>query len=248
MKAFAQFAKWIGAGLGTALAGPMGGILGFILGSALEGFSQADIEGFQRYLHYSHPEAARFEISLLILSAHVIKSDGQASPEELNYVRQYFISAYGPERARQLFKLFKNIAKQDNASVRQVCLQVKAQLSHPMRLQLLHYLFGIARADGQLCAPERALLQRIISYLNISDSEFQGILRRYGADTASAYSVLGLTEEADEQTLKSTYRKMVKKYHPDKVSTLGEPYISRAKERFQEIQQAYEQIKRERGF
>ncbi len=243
-----RWTKWIGAGLGALFGGPMGGIIGFVLGSAVEGFTESGWKDFRRHVRYDNPEAAGFEMSLLILSAYVIKADGQTSRHELNYVRQYFIHTYGAERAEQLFKLFKNIVQQHPVSLRQVALQVQSRFSHPMRLQLMHYLFGIARADGRIHERELELLQKIAGYLYIGAYDFKRIQGRYVRDITSAYATLGLSRTADPEEIKSAYRQMVKKYHPDKVSAMGEPYVSQAKKRFQEIQQAYESLKRERGF
>lgn len=243
-----QWAKWIGAGLGTIFGGPVGGIIGFVLGSAMAGFTETDLKDFRRHVRYDNPQAAGFEVSLLILSAYVIKADGQTSRRELEYVRQYFITTYGVERANRLFELFKNIIAQNKVSLRQVALQVQSRLSHPMRLQLMHYLFGIAQADGRIHERELECLQKIAGYLYISAYDFKNIRARYVRDTTSAYAALGLSHTAAESEIKSAYRQMVKKYHPDKVSAMGDPYVAKAKKRFQEIQQAYEHIKRERGF
>lgn len=52
---------------------------------------------------------------------------------------------------------------------------------------------------------------------------------------ANPYSVLGVSKNADEKAVKSAFRKLAKKYHPDQ--NKGE---STAKEKFAEVNQAYE--------
>ena len=67
------------------------------------------------------------------------------------------------------------------------------------------------------------------------------------AEKRDYYEVLGVNKGASESEIKSAYRKMAKKYHPDKVASLGEQAQQAAKEKFQEINNAYEKIKKERG-
>ena len=62
------------------------------------------------------------------------------------------------------------------------------------------------------------------------------------------YKMLEVTKNASNEEVKKAYRKMVKKYHPDKLVGLGEEHLKGAKEKFQNIQSAYEQIKKERNF
>ena len=63
----------------------------------------------------------------------------------------------------------------------------------------------------------------------------------------SDYKILGINSNATDDELKKAYRKMAIKFHPDKVATMGEEYVKGAKEKFQQIQEAYEAIKKERG-
>lgn len=53
------------------------------------------------------------------------------------------------------------------------------------------------------------------------------------------YTILGIEKNATEATIKQAYRKLAKKYHPDKVNHLGKEFQELAKERFIEIQEAY---------
>jgi DnaJ like chaperone protein len=135
-------------------------------------------------------------------------------------------------------------------------------MAHPNRLQLLHFLFGIAHADKEISQVELNLLATIGRYLGISQVDFNSIRAMFGfssgggsssgrpqprANLTAAYQILEIQASASDDELKKAYRKMAKKHHPDRVASLGEDLKRNAKEKFQKIQEAYEQIKTSRG-
>ena len=97
--------KWITGGLGWVFAGPMGAMLGYALGSLFEKADEK--EKFKNHFKNVSKSAAQFEISLLILSAYVIKADGKIDNRELIYVRDKFSTMFGSSRSKEYFKLFK---------------------------------------------------------------------------------------------------------------------------------------------
>lgn len=247
-----SFSKWLGAGIGFVSGGPIGAVIGFALGSVLDASTKED---FQREAKkYRSGGQARnidtqsgdFEISLLILAAIVIKSDGKIDQRELNYVRSQFVGMYGKERANHAFKLFKGIMKRQ-ISARQVCLQIRQHMPHASRLQLIHFLFGIAKADDHVAQVEVDEIKKIAGYLYINTYDFESIKAMFYRESDSAYKILEIDKSATDDDVKKAYRKMAKKYHPDKLRGLGEEHLKGAKEKFQSIQAAYETIKKERG-
>ena len=62
------------------------------------------------------------------------------------------------------------------------------------------------------------------------------------------YQILELTNDCTKEKIKKQYHNLSKKYHPDKLTDLGKEHLKGAKEKFQQIQDAYEKIKNERGF
>jgi DnaJ like chaperone protein len=244
-----RFAKWLGAGLGWTYGGPIGAFLGYIIGQAIEGFSKKDLSEFydQEDYHSEPTQSGDFEISLLILSSFVIKADGKIDQRELNFVREYFVQMYGKDRANNAFRLFREIIKNEDLSVRQICLQIQRQMQHASRLQLMHYLFSLAQADANVSPEEVLMLEKIAGYLNISSLDFNGIKAMFYQDSKSAYTILEIDPNATDKEVKAAYRKMVKKHHPDKLQQLGEEHLKGAQDKFLKIQEAYEQIKKERG-
>jgi len=244
-----SFSKWIGAAIGWSLGGPIGAILGMALGSVVDGFSNGSIKVDTQnpYARRRQTKSGDFEVSLLILSSIVIKADGKQDQRELDFVRQQFVGMYGKERANHAFKLFKGINKQD-IPTRQVCLQIRQMMDHPSRLQLLHFLFGIAKADGIVLESEVSSIQTIANYLGISHADFESIKAMFYNSSDNAYKILEISKEATVTEIKAAYRKMAKKYHPDKVVHLGKEHQKGAEEKFRQVQAAYEQLQKERGF
>ncbi len=193
-------------------------------------------------------QSGDFEVSLLILASIVIKADGNQDQRELDYVRKQFVSLYGKDRANHAFKLFKNISNQKNISTRQVCLQIKQMMDHPSRLQMLHFLFGIAQADGIVIEEEERQIYTISGYLGISSRDYNSIKAMFYSSRDNAYKILEIDKNATNDEVKKAYRKMAKKYHPDKVAHLGREHQKGAEEKFKQVQKAYEQLQKERGF
>lgn len=244
--------KWVGATLGMSFGGPIGAILGFALGSMVDGFSSGSIK-VNTDSPYGSPTQTRtksgdFEVSLLILAAIVIKADGKSDQRELDYVRAQFVSMYGKDRANNAFKLFKNISKQENIPVRDVCMQIRQMMDHPSRLQLLHFLFGIAKADGNVSADEVEAIYSISNYLGIRNLDFESIKAMFYNSSDNAYKILEIEKSATPEEIKKAYRKMAKKYHPDKVLHLGKEHQKGAEEKFRQVQESYDQIQKERSF
>ena len=244
----ASFTKWLGAGLGWTLGGPIGGILGYVLGSFVDGFSEVDLEtGRQSSRTSTATTSGDFEISLLILAAVVIKADGNIDKRELDFVRSSFVGMYGKERANKVFKLFSGIIKKNDISTRQVCLQIRQHMAHASRLQLLHFLFNIAKADGAVSQAEMEIIRKISGYLYINNNDFESIKAMFYDSSSNAYKILEINKNATNEEVKKAYRKLVKKHHPDKLRHLGDELLKGAEEKFRKIQTAYEQIQKERG-
>ncbi|WP_027138197.1 TerB family tellurite resistance protein [Gaetbulibacter saemankumensis] len=245
-----SFSKWIGAALGWSFGGPIGAIIGLALGGMVDAIGKdADISNERRrYTQNVRTQPGDFEVSLLILASIVIKADGKQDQRELDFVRMQFVNMYGKERANHAFRLFKEINRQKNISTRQVCLQIKQMMEHASRLQLIHFLFGIANADGVVTESEMRQIYTIAGYLGISHNDYESIKAMFYKSADNAYKILEVDRTATIEEIKKAYRNMAKKYHPDKVIHLGEAHRKGAEEKFRQVQEAYEQIQKERGF
>ncbi|AXP80468.1 Chaperone protein DnaJ [Mariniflexile rhizosphaerae] len=245
-----SFSKWIGAAIGWSFGGPIGAIIGLALGGIVDSMGSGLQTTYKQRPIYTRPQTqpGDFEISLLILASIVIKADGKQDQRELDFVRNQFVSMYGKERANHAFRLFKEINKQQNISTRQVCLQIRQMMEHASRLQLVHFLFGIAKADGFVTDDEVHQIYTIAGYLGISHNDYESIKAMFYKSADSAYKILEIDKAATNDDIKKAYRNMAKKYHPDKVIHLGKEHQQGAEEKFRKVQEAYEQLQKERGF
>lgn len=242
--------KWLGAVVGFSIRGLFGAVLGFLAGSFLDnlmgGKSQNPRSVFED-LTRQNVSPADFELNLLSLCSIVIKADGQVSQRELDYVRQYFLSTYGKEKANSIFRTFNDVIKKREVSAQRICQYLNQRTRYEVRLQLVHFLFGIAQADGQVSKAEVDKLNELAGYLRIGRIDFESIMAMFIKSGDNAYKILEIQKSASDDEVKKAYRNMAKKYHPDKVITDNEAIKKGAEEKFKEVQKAYEVIQKERG-
>lgn len=249
-----KYAKWIGGGLGWALGGPIGALIGFGIGSFLDSAEvqfQSGSGGSGASARMGGTGHGDFAVSLLVLSAAVMKADGKVLKSELDYVKKFFSQQFGKEKTLELMGVLKGLLDQE-INLEQVGRQIKSNMQLHYRIQLIHYLFGIAHADGHISPVEVDTIERISRVLGISRADFQSVAAMFlrkssGTSTSSAYKILEITSDATDTEVKDAYRKMAKKHHPDRFASLGPEMQNQAKEKFQSIQDAYETIKKQRG-
>jgi DnaJ like chaperone protein len=235
----AGYAKWVGGGLGWVFGGPIGAILGVALGSMFDGMNSGKFA-------YQGTPRGDFAMSLLVLSAAVMKADQKIVKSELDYVRNFFVSQFGMEEGTRLISMLREILKQD-IDVREVSVQVGQFTDYSVKLQLVHYLFGIAAADGLYHPDEVEIISAIAGFMGVPASDFTSIKAMFVKDFNWAYDVLEITTNATDDEVKKAYREMAKKHHPDKVAHLGDDVKQSATKKFQEVSAAYDEIKKQRG-
>jgi DnaJ like chaperone protein len=237
------FGKWLGGGLGFVMGGPIGALLGFFVGSVVDSTSYTESTS-SSVGRTTTPGA--FGVSLLVLIAAVMKADGKVVKSELDYVKQFFIRQFGRESAVEATRMLRDLLNQE-IPLRDVCQQISRSMDYSSRLQLLHLLFGVSLADGTIHKSEVEIISNISGYLGISSGDFLSIKNMFVPETDSFYKILEIDRSATDDDVKKAFRKMAMKYHPDKVSHLGEDYKRAADEKFKKVNEAYEKIKKERN-
>ena len=187
-------------------------------------------------------------MNLLSLASLVIKADGVVNQQELDYVRQYFVQAYGKERANASFKVFNDAIRNKDISAAKIGNLFRQRTRYESRLQILHFLFSIAKADGHVTEAEVLKIQEIARHMAMQSRDFESIKAMFFSNPDSAYKILEIDRTATVSEIKKAYRNMVKKYHPDKLQGMDEAYKKGAEDKFRKVQEAYEQLQKERGF
>ncbi len=227
--------------MGWALGGPIGGVLGFVIGSMFD-----NREGGPRTRLFTGTTHGDFTMSLLVLVAAVMKADGRVMKSELDYVRDYFTRSFGPAASQEAMLYLRDLLNQQ-IPLRDVSLQIRQRLDKASRLQLLHFLYGVSQADGKVHPKEVRIIEQIAGFLGLSQAEAESIRNMFYVDVDSAYKILEIDRNASDEEVKKAYRRMALKYHPDKVSYLGEDVKKGAEEKFRKVKDAYDKIKKERG-
>ena len=252
-----SFTKWLFAGLGWAIGGPIGGILGYFIGKAISPDKQlGDGEGrtfYHRGPYRNTGTQQDVNVALMVLIAAVMKVDGQVKRSELDYVKRFLLANYGEEHGKQMLKVLQQMVERD-IPIDQVCAQIKVNTDYSTRYHMVDFLVGIGGADGEFQQSELNMLRLIAQYLGISQSDYTSIHERHvgyssnqafthSSNQKDPYRVLGIDSSATDDEVKRAYRRMAMKYHPDRVAGMSEELQRNAAEQMKEINQAYEVIK-----
>ena len=252
--------KIIGALFGFLFLGFFGGLAGFFIGSAYDRIRMLGLGGVNP-LTRGHRQQV-FLKTIFTLKGKLAKVDGHISEAEIEhteaFMRQLKMSAEQRQQAIEWFKEGSAPGYDTNAVIH----EFKQTCGHTANLPevLLVFLIVIALADGDFDAKEETLLSDIARQIGFSDSQFRQILDRTLNQTHfapghtsqssldDAYKALGVSESCSDQELKRAYRKLMSQYHPDKLTGQGLPddMLELGKLQAQEIQAAYELIKKHR--
>jgi len=262
--------KWILGGLGWALLGPIGAIIGFLVGTGIEkkdnileqntrtSRSSRSKQQFRTnstshttqnkdYSYNISTQLGDFMVSMLILISEIIKADGKILKSELDYVKLYFREKFGVEKTKEALRVLK-ILLNKNIPIYDVGRQIRNNLDYHSRLQLIHFLFGLSAADGEVHPYEVSKIDSICKAMGISQSDFTSIKAMFVESEESPFEILQISSDAQIEEIKAAYRKLAKEYHPDRVAYLGEEVQREAKEKFQKINLAYDKLKKIRNF
>ncbi|MBQ9356885.1 MAG: TerB family tellurite resistance protein [Prevotella sp.] len=252
--------KWIAGYLGWIVLGPIGGIAAFLLGSLVESAVKGShsSQGYEFIPGQDSQEQGdrnSFLLSMLVMSAYIIKADGKIMHSEMEFVRGFLRQNFGIEAEQQgndiLLRTFEEQKRQGPAAfrntIRQSCREAARFLDYSGRLQLLNFLVLIAQADGHVDDTEVKALKEVAGWMQMQESEVDSMLHLEGGSLDDAYKVLGVSPSASDDELKKAYRRLALEHHPDRVAKLGDDVRKAAERKFQEINAAKEKIWKARG-
>lgn len=257
--------KLIGALIGS-IAGPFGtlfgGLIGHIfdraaedrqfLGTASRARISADERAWERGADPVSHAQVNFLTCLIGLSISVADADGKVKSSHIDAMKAFFRHNFSfPSVDQELIQrlveeMYRN---RERIDIKGLCAYYAAVSSLEGRVLLLRLLFQIAHADAQgVSRTEEELIRRITLLLGLGEQIFRQVRAEFLSETGRAWKILGLSPDADVEKIKSAYRQLSLQNHPDKVANLGPEFVRVAEERFKAIQEAYAEIRRERGF
>jgi DnaJ like chaperone protein len=219
---------------------------------------------FQSFV-LSKESLAKSELGLFVaLVAKVAKADGRVDELEAELVGNMFSDISSlfpePEKTKNLLKEIFNTEKEIPNNINDVSLLLYAIIKNDphKRIQMMQFMVNLAYIDGTLSHSEEEMLHRIAWHLQFSDDEFASMLTQFGSmhhtsvkesSIDQAYALLAISKEASTDEIKKAYRALVRQHHPDIIKAQGanEEYIQAATAKVQEINGAYEMIKKSRG-
>ena len=234
----------IGGMIGFTLGGPIGGILGAVIGSKLS-------DNNRRKPGTNERNQAAFFAALFACFAKIAKADGRVTRDEVEKV-DHFIKErfkFPPDQRGFAIEIF-NHAKDDQNSFKDYASQLASLLSTNPSALIMFYelLFELSMADGHLDPSEEELLKQAVNIFNLDPDLFETNKRKFGATISDAYTILGVDEGMSFKEIKIAYQRKRKEFHPDTLIAKGLPdeLLERAKERFIEIQAAFEEIENQK--
>ena len=247
--------SWLGKIIGGTIGfvfggGPLGAIAGAVFGHY---FIDKNIQGQTdpRFFQTEQVQSTYF-IALFSLLAKMAKADGQITKVEGDTFLKVINNMNLPPQSKQYALKIFNEAKYSPYSLEEFAQQyfTLIQGRRDILLSMLDMLFNIASADGQLHPAEEQALKNVQHIFQLTENEYESIKSRFFAVTDKYYKILNCTPESTNEKIKKSYRKLINEYHPDKIIARGLPeeFIEQATKRFQEVQDSYEHIRKERNF
>ncbi|WP_416899728.1 MAG: TerB family tellurite resistance protein [Minwuia sp.] len=243
--------KLIGGGIGFAFGGPIGALIGGIAGHAVDRVRESDEEHASR-VEDGRPAGTKqiaFTIGVIVLGAKMAKADGVVTSDEIEAFREVF--QVPEDELKNVARVF-NQAKQDATGFEPYARQIADMFRQDPEVleDLMAGLMHIARADNVIHPDEVAFLKSVAGIFGLSDADYRRLHATYlGPDEEDPYTVLGIDSSATDAQVKSAYRELIKKNHPDRAMAQGMPeeFIAVANEKLAKINAAYDQISRIRG-
>ena len=238
--------KIIGGTAGFALGGPMGAIIGMMVGGSLD--RTAKRFSTSKKIPPNQKQNI-FALSVIILSAKIAKADGQVTEDEIYAFKEKF--KISDAEMPQVGKIF-NEAKKSTEGYKDIANQVGLLFADNKILleELLNNLFYIAESDGETSTNEIQILESISHSFGLSENDFQRIFHnRLNNKDSDPYKILSVNRDNDDLTIRKRWLQLNKEHHPDNLIAKGLPkeFINQANDKLSSINLAYDKIKEQRG-
>lgn len=246
--------KIVGGTIGFAVGGPVGAVAGAAFGHLFDSETDGQVIPDKDGGRLSNGEAAQmtFFVASFSMLAKLIRADGQVRAAELESVRRFMAEdlKLNPQ-SRQAAEHIFQAAMEAPETFEEFAAQFYGRFhDQPQLLELMmDILFRVALSDGAINSVEERLIRAAAGLFRFSDAAFDQFKARYAPDSEKYYRRLGCSKTDSDDTIKKQYRKLVLDYHPDTIAAKGLPeeFVAFAHDKFREIQEAWDMVKKERG-
>lgn len=244
--------KVVGGAIGFALGGPVGAVAGAVFGHAFDADGSDLNREERRSLSGNEAAQMTFFVAAFSMLAKLSKADGRVCQDEIESIDQFMTNDLHLNResrniAIDIFREAVNSPEPFEGFARQFHATFKTQ---PRMLEvMLDVMLRVSTADGQFSAPEEELILSAVHIFGYPTEGYLKLKARYVDQSDKYHAVLGCDRNDSDDFVKKQYRKLVTEYHPDKIASKGLPeeFTHFAAEKFREIQEAWEHVKKERG-
>ena len=236
--------KILGGAAGFAVGGPIGALLGAVAGHAVDKMAASTPGGDET----NGTKQIAFTIGVIVLGAKLAKADGRVTRDEISAFKEVF--RIPPDEAKNVGRVFDQARKAAHGFEPYAKQIGRLFRDNPAVLEeLLDGLFHIARADGKVTEDEIAYLREVAQIFGFGDADWDRIrAANVGPDSSDPFTIIGVSRDDSDETIKAAYRKLVVENHPDKLVAQGMPQelIDVANEKLATINAAYDRIRKER--
>lgn len=237
--------KILGGGIGFALGGPIGALIGVAGGHFMDWMQQPPKDSVKS----QEDRQVAFTIAIVVLSAKMAKADGHVSQVEIDRFHEICqIPDQYRNHAERLFQQAQKDSRGYEIYAKQMVQLFKGDES--ILAELLWILAQIAHADGKIHHDEQRILQDIAGIFGIDDDDFERITELTIANSdGDPYRILGVAADDSDDAIKKAHRNLVREHHPDLLTAKGMPqeFIDFSTEKLARINEAYDRIKKQRG-
>ncbi len=232
-----RYQKWLGAGIGWLITGnPLGGMLGFLAGGL---FSDTETRTSENNIS----GVSELEANMMVVASHLLHVENSFTEARkafiLSFMDEHFDASYSAQRSNVFNHLLAKVYDLNLA-----CDRLRIYTKLHTRIQVIRFLLDVANHQRSMTERENYFIFRVAGYMNVNDVEYKKLKAELSQISHSFFDVLEVAHSSSFEQVRSNYRRLVLRYHPDRNKNADEAERKKLSLKFQELQLAYEQARK----